>query len=305
MNFVLKKAERKNVKMRIGFWGAAGSGKTFSSLRFAKGFIGDWSKIAVIDTENGSAELYSHLGPFLHVNFPPPFSPERYIEAIQYVGSQKNIELIIIDSISHEWEGPGGCLQLADGFKNKQQGWGHVTLLHNDFTQAIVQSPCHVLFCGRTKVDYDLGKDDRNKGRGQKIGTKLVTREGFDYEMTIAFKLTESHYAEIDKDRTDLFKEHQQILITEDTGQMVKKWNDSGKQYLQMSSTAIEIFACLKILTNNYQDIEVKDSLAAKHGTGKEIIALSEDRQEIILGELKQLIAEGEAEVSKKEAVNE
>src|SRR5688572_27330407 len=106
----LQKAARKKVKLRLNLSGPSGSGKTYSALLLAKGLIGEWDKIAVIDTENGSASLYEHLGPFNVVPLAAPYSPERYKEAIDLCVTG-GMECIIIDSSSHEWEGSGGCLE--------------------------------------------------------------------------------------------------------------------------------------------------------------------------------------------------
>ena len=93
----LQKTQRHNVKLRLGISGASGFGKTYSALQLAYGMTQDWSKIAVIDTENASASLYSDLGNFNVLNINPPYSPERYIEAIKMC-EKANMEVIIIDS---------------------------------------------------------------------------------------------------------------------------------------------------------------------------------------------------------------
>jgi hypothetical protein len=98
----LKKATRKQVKLRLNLSAPSGAGKTYSALRMAKGLVNDWSKIAVIDTENGSASLYSHLGDFNTIDLTPPFTPEKYTEAI-HLCEKSGIECVIIDSSSHEW----------------------------------------------------------------------------------------------------------------------------------------------------------------------------------------------------------
>ena len=105
----LKKAVRKQVKLRLGMSGASGFGKTYSALLLAYGMTNDWSKIAVIDTENKSASLYANLGEYNTLELSAPYSPELYTEAIKTC-ENAGMEVIIIDSISHEWEGKGGCL---------------------------------------------------------------------------------------------------------------------------------------------------------------------------------------------------
>ena len=102
-------AQRAQVKLRLGLSGASGFGKSYSALLLAFGITNDWSKIAIIDTENSSANLYAHLGNFNVLSLNEPYSPERYIEAIKTCENSQ-IEVIIIDSITHEWSGEGGCL---------------------------------------------------------------------------------------------------------------------------------------------------------------------------------------------------
>jgi len=103
----LKIAQREEIKLRVGLSGASGFGKTYSALLMAYGMTEDWSKIAIIDTENDSANLYSNLGDYRVLNLGEPYNPERYIEAIR-ASENASVEVIIIDSISHEWQGKGG-----------------------------------------------------------------------------------------------------------------------------------------------------------------------------------------------------
>ena len=107
----LQLANRQKVKIKMALQGPSGSGKTFGALLLGFGLCGDWGKIAVIDSENRSSELYAHLGRFNVVSIEAPFTPEKYIEAIQ-ICEKASMEVIIIDSISHEWEGIGGILEI-------------------------------------------------------------------------------------------------------------------------------------------------------------------------------------------------
>lgn len=228
--FTLKKADRSKVKLKVGMWGPSGSGKTMSALRFAKGLVGDWSKIALLDTENGSGELYSHLGEYLHCDFKPPFHPNRYVQAIEYIKNNSDIECLVIDSISHEWDGEGGCLQLHEAAGGKFQSWSKVTPLHKRFIDAILQAPFHIIVTARTKIDYSIDRDEKNKVKVEKVGLKTITREGMDYEMTLAFNVNVQHRALTDKDRTGLFNTEIPFQITEEHGQLVRDWNDKVKE---------------------------------------------------------------------------
>ena len=224
----LQQAERKQAKIKLGIQGPAGAGKTYSALLIAYGMTKDWSKIAVIDTENHSADLYAHLGSFNVLALDKPFTPERYIEAIE-ICEKAGMQVVVIDSISHEWEGTGGILDIHGAMMgNTFTNWAKVTPRHNDFVQKILQSPCHIIATIRSKQDYVLSEKN-GKMVPEKVGLKGVTREGLDYEFTLVFDVDIKHQATASKDRTNLFMDKPQFLITDKTGEQIKSWCESGK----------------------------------------------------------------------------
>ena len=224
----LQTAERKQAKIKIGIQGPSGSGKTYSSLLLAYGMTNDWAKIAVIDTENHSADLYAHLGGFNVLALDKPFTPERYIEAID-ICEKASIEVIIIDSISHEWEGAGGILDIHGAMMgNSFTNWAKVTPRHNDFVEKILQSSSHIIANIRSKQDYVLSEKN-GKMVPEKVGLKGVTRENMDYELTIVFDVDMKHQATASKDRTNLYMDKPSFLITGKTGERIKNWCESGK----------------------------------------------------------------------------
>lgn len=196
------------------------------ALFLAKGLVGDWNKIAVIDTENKSASLYAHLGPYNTLPLDPPYTPERYIEAIKAC-EEAGMEAIIIDSITHEWDGKGGCLEIMDKLGGKYQDWAKVTPRHQAFIESILQSKCHVITSVRRKQDYEMTKVD-GKVKVEKAGLKEVTREGFEYELTLNFNIDERHNATASKDRTGLFMDKPSFVISEETGLLIKQWCETG-----------------------------------------------------------------------------
>lgn len=207
--------------------GSSGSGKTMGALMIAYGLCGDWNKIAVIDTENYSASLYAHLGPFSVVNLSQPFSPEKYIEAIKLC-EESGFRVIVIDSISHEWEGTGGILETHSGMQgNSFTNWGKLTPRHNSFVQAILQSPVHIVGTIRSKQDYVISEKN-GKHVPEKIGLKGVTREGMDYEFTIVLEVDIKHNATTSKDRTGLFMDQPEFKITSQIGEKVLAWCNEG-----------------------------------------------------------------------------
>ena len=159
LNFIemeLTRAKRQKARMRLGLQGPSGSGKTYSALQIARGLTHTWKSIAIIDTEANSSHLYSHLGDYYVLSLPKPFSPEKYIEAIRTC-QQENFEVIIIDSISHEWEGEGGILDIHSSMAgNSFTNWSKVTPRHNNLIASLLQARCHIIVTIRTKSDYVL-----------------------------------------------------------------------------------------------------------------------------------------------------
>lgn len=137
----LQKASRKKAKIKMCLNGPSGSGKTFSSLLITNGLCNDWSKIAVIDSENQSSELYSHLGSYNVLNL-TSYSPENYVQAIEACG-QAGMQVIIIDSISHEWEYVLEAHASLPG--NSFINWQKIGLRHKAFIQAILGSKAHII----------------------------------------------------------------------------------------------------------------------------------------------------------------
>lgn len=228
----LRKAQRRAAKIRLGLASPSGGGKTYSALLIAKGLAGSWEKVAIIDTENGSADLYSHLGDFNVLQLTAPYHPEKYIDAIREC-EQAGMEVIIIDSITHEWSGVGGCLELQQiaterqRIKNTYTAWKEVTPRHQKFIDAVLQSNCHIITTVRSKTDY-LQVEHEGKKSIQKVGMAQVTRDGFEYELTVSLELDVNHYAVTSKDRTCLFEGKPSFIPSEETGKMLKEWCESG-----------------------------------------------------------------------------
>jgi hypothetical protein len=250
----LKKSKRQNVKLRLGISGASGFGKTHSALLLAFGMTQDWSKIAVIDTENNSASLYSDLGNFNVLDLKAPYSPERYIEAIE-VCEKANVEVIIIDSVSHEWNGSGGCLDIQAKLGGRFQDWSKVTPLHQKFIDKILQSSCHIITTTRRKVDYSIDLVG-NRTQVVKHGTKEITREGYEYELTINFELiNDQHLAKASKDRTGLFMNRAEFIITSKTGERLLKWCNAEpitiKEVVEKINGSLSISELTKLYNEN------------------------------------------------------
>lgn len=265
----LRKATKQKAKLRIGLAGTSGSGKTYSALKLARGMVKDWSEICVIDTENGSADLYASLGDYNVITLQAPFSPERYIEAI-HAAESGGMKVIIVDSITHEWDGKGGCLEIVESLGGRYQDWSKVTPRHRKFIDAILQSPCHILTTVRRKQDYEMTKDQNGKLKVEKAGLKEITREGFEYELTLSFNLNMHHMADPSKDRTGMFMKADgssiEFMIDETTGQKLLEWAEAGNKApekavfdLAAATEKIEKFATLEICKEYWEELDTFD----------------------------------------------
>jgi len=240
----LKKATRKQVKLRLNIASASGFGKTYSALLLAYGMTQDWNKIAVIDTENESASLYSNLGEFKSLPFSPPYSPARYIEAIK-ICENAGVEVIIIDSITHVWKGQGGLLEYQNSLGGRYQDWAKTTPLYQNWLNTILQSKCHVITTVRKKQSYDM-VNEGGKLRVKKVGLSDEIRDGFEYEVTTSFEIiNDKHLARASKDRTNLFVNQPEFVITPATGKKLLDWCNHG---LNVKEEALELIKTSKTI---------------------------------------------------------
>jgi len=221
----IRKAERKQAKIKLAIQGPAGSGKTFSAIQLSKGLVGELSKVCIIDTENGSADLYAHLGDYLIIPLSKPFTPERYIQAIE-LAENSGIECIIIDSISHCWE---YLLDFHAGLSgNSFTNWSKITPRLNNLISKILSSTTHIIATLRVKQDYVLQDKGNGKLVPEKIGLRSIQRDGLDYEFTIVFEVDIHHFATCSKDRTELFSNTPPFIISQETGNKIADWCASG-----------------------------------------------------------------------------
>jgi hypothetical protein len=228
-----RKAERKTAKLRAALCGTSGSGKTYSALLLARGLAGESGRIALLDTERGSGELYADLFEYDVAQITPPFTPERYITLIRE--ASHSYDVLIVDSLSHAWAGEGGILEMHDNATKADRGgnsytaWRNVTPQHNALVEAILTAPCHVIVTMRSKTAYELVDDGKGKKKPIKIGLAPIQREGMEYEFTLVFDLSvENHIATASKDRTRLWDTRNEIIAVRH-GTELRKWLESGK----------------------------------------------------------------------------
>lgn len=241
----IQKASRKKAKIKLTVSGPSGSGKTYGSLLIAYGLCGDLSKVCVIDTENSSAELYADLGEYNTLQLTAPFAPEKFIEAIQLC-EKSGIEVIIIDSASHEWDGLGGILDIHSAIPgNSFTAWSKVTPRHNAFIQTMLQCQCHVITTVRSKTEYVIS-DKNGRQVPEKVGMKGIQKDGYEYDATLAFDLNIQHKAQVSKDRTGLFMGKHDIHLTPEIGRKIKLWCEEGVE-VSFDQINARIGACKSI----------------------------------------------------------
>jgi len=235
MTFTFQKAQRNKAKLRLAITGPSGSGKTWGALAIAKGLGG---KVAVLDSERDSAALYAKNFDFDTAPIDAPYTPERYIEAIQ-AAEAAGIDVLILDSITHEWSGKGGCLEINDEYaRAKCQGntwsaWAKTTPRHNKFIAAMMDSKMHIIATMRSKTET-AQVSDGGKTRVIKLGMSPEQRTSMDYEFTLVLDLVhDGHFANASKDRTGLFSDAAPVMITEKTGAMLLAWLNDGEEMPQ------------------------------------------------------------------------
>lgn len=246
----IRKARRSATKLRLLLTGPSGSGKTWGALQIAKGLGG---KTVVIDTEEGSSDLYDHLHEFDVIDLRPPFAPERYIEAIA-AAEAAGYEVIIVDSVTHCWSGTGGCLELLEEIAKAQfrgntwSAFSVITPRWRTFVDKLLRSSAHIICSGRSKTET-AQVDDHGKKKVAKLGMKLEARDGLEFEFTTVLDVIhDGHFATVSKDRTGVFAGDPKP-ITVDTGRKLAEWLAGGHEPEAMplkTSPAVDV---AKLLT--------------------------------------------------------
>ena len=198
------KATKSKAKLRLCFVGPSGSGKTYTGLTLARGLAGESGKVAVIDTERGSASKYADLFDF-DVLEPQEFSPQSYIQAIR-AAEQAGYAVLLIDSLTHAWSGKGGALEMVDNAArssksgNSYAAWRNVTPEHNRLVDAILGANLHVVATLRTKTEYVI-ETVQGKQVPRKVGMQPIQRDGMEYEFDLVCDLDLDHYCTVAKTR--------------------------------------------------------------------------------------------------------
>jgi AAA domain-containing protein len=198
-----KRAVRRQAKLRLAIEGPSGCGKTWTSLCLARGLVGADGRIALIDTERGSASLYGEEHEFDVLELHDNYSPDRYRAALK-AAADAGYDVVIVDSLSHAWEAAGGVQEIADRNKkggNTWAGWATATPAYRGLIDAILQSPLHVVATMRTKSEWAETKDERGKTKYERVGTAPVMRAGVEYEFTLVCDMDLEHNLDVTKSR--------------------------------------------------------------------------------------------------------
>lgn len=252
MAFVKAKKEKIWTKVLLG--GSSGSGKTYSALRLATGLAKKCgSGIAAIDTEAGRIRYYANEFDFSDMQLTEPFTPEKYIEAInEAVGS--GFKVLIIDSISHEWN---YCVDIHDKMPgNSWTNWSKVTPRHDAFMEKILQAPIHIIATVRGKDEYVL-EEKNGKQTPKKVGLGFKQRDGVEYNYTATFNIAQdTHIAEATKDNTHIFEGRYEVL-TEKDGEALYDWANTGEDFAFNISKAQQDIINLAIELGGSKDPDV------------------------------------------------
>ncbi len=235
MTVQFTKATKTKRKARIALLGATGAGKTYTALEIARGLVGPDGRIAVIDTEHGSASLYSDRHGFDVLEL-QSFAPERYIEAVKAAGAA-GYDALIIDSWSHAWAGKDGVLEFVDAQAkrsqsgNKYNAWGDATPKQNDMVETILTSPCHVIATMRSKMAHVQEKNERTgKTEIRKVGMQPIQRDGVEYEFDIVADMTLDNDLVVSKTRYSAMRGRIVRQPTPELGEEIAAWLDDGAE---------------------------------------------------------------------------
>ncbi|MFA5573069.1 MAG: ATP-binding protein, partial [Candidatus Bathyarchaeia archaeon] len=202
---MFQRATKKQAKARIGLIGPSGSGKTYTALMLATNM---GKKIALIDTEHGSASKYADKFSFDVLEL-ANYHPQNYIDGIKNAETA-GYDVLIVDSLSHAWSGTGGILDIVDTATAKSRsgnafttGWREATPIHNDLIDTILSAKLHLIATMRSKTEYVLEDDGKGGKRPRKVGMAPVQRDGMEYEFDIVGDMDQQHNFIISKTRCE------------------------------------------------------------------------------------------------------
>lgn len=231
----IRPVESGQSKAVIGIAGVSGDGKTYTALLMARGMVNKASEIGFLDTENKRGSLYANIldGQFMIGDLYPPFSPERYANAIKEF-QDFGVKVLVIDSVTHEWEGDGGCDDIANGLKadgtpRKVANWIGAKREHKKFMNVLLQSNMDIICCIRAREKTDF----KDPTKPVSLGILPICEKNFMFEMTASIMVlnqgkTQKHL-KVPSFLIDSFGNGQGYLGIE-TGKKIRAWLNKGKK---------------------------------------------------------------------------
>lgn len=232
-----RKAERKAVPLIMSISGTSGSGKTYSALLVAAGLAGPTGRVGFIDTENRRGCFYADSPGIMRalpngfdiMDLDAPFSPARYIAAID-AAEEAGITVLVIDSGSHEWEGTGGCSEMAEVDKGR---WNRAKIANRRYVYRLLYSTMHIIVCLRAREKSKIiPKHESKTGKEETIslGILPIAEKNFVFEMLLSLQLDEkTHHAipvKVPEPLAGLFPGNQMLTMAD--GERIRQWNEVG-----------------------------------------------------------------------------
>lgn len=292
---VFKKATKSQAKLRAAIFGPSGAGKTMSSLRIATGLAGKAGRIAVIDTERGSAAKYADLFHF-DVAEPADKTIESYVETIRQA---HGYDVLVIDSLSHAW---AELLSEIDRLANAKfrgntwSAWSEGTPKQRKLVDAILDFPGHVIATMRSKTEWQSTSDGNGKSRPVRVGLAPEQGKGIEYEFDVLFEISPEHVVHVIKDRSGRFQDKLIEKPSEEFGQQLAAWLSDGvpaesQDVIEKARQAIDSAATVEVID------KVKVRIGQRLSEGKissdtaEHLVFEADAKRAVIDEQKTVVA--------------
>lgn len=283
---MFQKAVKQEAKLRLAIAGPSGAGKTYTALTIAKTLAGG-NKVALVDTEHGSASKYADLFDFDVLNIDPPFHPNRFIEAIKDA-QNAGYSVVVLDSLSHAWSGVGGVLDIVDQAATRLKGntfaaWKEGTPIYNNLIDGIIRSDIHVISTMRSKQEYVQSQDESGRKKVEKLGMSPIQRDGFEYEFDVVFNMDTDNNAVVTKTRCPAIANAVIRKPNNEVADILKNWLHGAKVEPMTIEQAREMVTSKNV---KYADLTV-DQLQ-EIATHPKASQLQKEAARLLIGELQE-----------------
>lgn len=243
---MFKKAVKYEEKLRLCLAGVAGSGKSYTALRVGCAIAeACGGRVAMADTENRSARKYADLFDFDTLDLEPPYHPKRVGEIVE-AAAKAGYKVLIIDSMSHFWQGKGGLLEEVDKFAKKNSSgnsfaaWKDATPIQVAMVEAMLAAPLHLIVTVRSKMEFTMEEREGRGGRKTtvpvKVGLSPVQRSDLQYEFDVYGQLTQDNDLIVEKTRCSALAGEVINQPGEDLAKVLLDWTKGEEAPTQPSS---------------------------------------------------------------------